>query len=284
LTADAQTANLADPGIRAQAALSSWELTELIKRIPALKQVMILDTCASGQLIEKLTERRNVQSSQIRAMERMKDRTGMHVLAGCAADAVSYETSRYGQGLLTHSLLLGMRGAALRDEEFVDVGRLFGFAADKVPELAKDIGGIQRPEIARPKGGASFDVGQLNSEDKAQIPLQPVLPLVLRSSFQDEHRFRDHLNLAKHVDDLLRDASSRGRDADLVFIDAGEFPGACGLLGRYSVQGQTVTVVVVLARGEENLEQFRVTGQISKVDRLANEIVVQTRKRLNPSE
>ncbi len=34
------------------------------------------------------------------------------------------------QGLLTHSLLLGMKGAALREEEYVDVSTLFGFAAD----------------------------------------------------------------------------------------------------------------------------------------------------------
>ena len=59
------------------------------------------------------------------------------MLAGCASDAVSYEASRYAQGLLTHSLLLGMRGAALRDSEFVDVLPLFGFAADQVPFIFK---------------------------------------------------------------------------------------------------------------------------------------------------
>ena len=50
----------------------------------------------------------------VRALERMKDRTGTYVLAGAAADAVSYEATRYGQGLLTYGLLFRMRGPALR--------------------------------------------------------------------------------------------------------------------------------------------------------------------------
>ena len=41
-------ADLRDSAVREQAAISSNELTELIKKIPALKQVMILDPCAAG--------------------------------------------------------------------------------------------------------------------------------------------------------------------------------------------------------------------------------------------
>ena len=96
-----------------------------------------------------MSESRDVPSSQIRALERLKDRTGVYVLAGSASDAVSYEASRYGQGLLTYSLLLGMRGAALREESYVDVGRLFAYATDEVPSLARGIGGVQRPLLAQ---------------------------------------------------------------------------------------------------------------------------------------
>ena len=111
LTADARNADLADPEVRKQVSLSSAELTDLLKASPAQKQVLILDTCNSGRVIEKLTDKRAVPGSQVRALERVKDRTGIHVLAGCAADAVSYEASRYGQGVLTYSLLLAMRGS-----------------------------------------------------------------------------------------------------------------------------------------------------------------------------
>src|SRR5262249_33085722 len=136
LTADAQSAVLADAAVRQQVSLSGRELTDLLRASPAQKQVLILDTCHSGSVVEKFTAQRAVPGSQARALQRVKDRTGMHVLAGCAADAVSYEATRYGQGLLTYSLLLGMRGAKLREGEYVDVVDLFNFASDKVPELA----------------------------------------------------------------------------------------------------------------------------------------------------
>ena len=279
ITADARTANLSDPEVRRLTALSSAELTEIIKAIPALKQVMILDTCSAGRLVDKLTETRRVPSSQIRALERVKDRTGMHILAGCAAEAVSYEASQYGQGLLTHSLLLGMRGAALREDEYVDVGKLFAFAADKVPELAKGIGGIQRPELAIPKGGASFDVGRLTSEDKVQVPLKSARPLVLRCYFWDKRRRRDLLGLNKRINDVLRDHSGRGEDAP-VFVDADEFPGAFQLTGEYLTEGDSINVTAFLGRGDEDIAEFEAVGQTTDLDRLASKILQEVQKQI----
>ena len=72
-----------------------------------------------------------------------------------------------------------MKGAALREGEYVDVSQLFQHAADQVPQLAKDIGGIQKPLIAAPRG-TSFDIGQLKTDDKSLIPLAQVKPMLLR--------------------------------------------------------------------------------------------------------
>ena len=44
-----------------------------------------------------------------------------------------------------------------RHGEYVDVGQLFQYAADQVPQLARHIGGIQKPLITAPRG-TSFDV------------------------------------------------------------------------------------------------------------------------------
>src|SRR5262249_38052811 len=89
LTMEARTQELTDPAIRGSCTLSSQELTDAIKAIPANKQVLILDTCAAGGAVKKLTGQRSVPSSQVRALARLSDRAGMHILAGCAADAVS---------------------------------------------------------------------------------------------------------------------------------------------------------------------------------------------------
>ncbi|WP_197442797.1 caspase family protein [Lignipirellula cremea] len=283
LTSDAEDAELADPALRSTTAVSSTELSELLRQIPALKQVMVLDTCASGRLVEKLTENRSVPSSQLRALERVKERTGMYVLAGCAADAVSYEASRFGQGLLTHSLLLGMRGAALREEEFVDVSSLFNFAADRVPEMARDIGGIQRPAIASPKGGGSFDIGRITPEDRAQIPLQSPLPLVLRANFQDEVEFADTLSLSPLLNNQLRAVSTRD-SKPLVFIDAAQLPSAFRIFGRYDVDGDNVEVRVHLFQDKERVAQFSVKGTRNELETLAAEIVRQSQVQLNQAK
>jgi len=277
LCADAQSSDLRDADVRDRVAISSAGLTELINQVPALKQVLILDTCASGRLIEQLTEKREVSSSQTRALERLKDRTGVHVLAGCAADAVSYEASRYAQGVLTYSLLMGMQGAALREDEFVDVERLFGYAADSVPTLARDIGGIQRPTIATPRGGSSFDVGQMATEDRAQLHLSPVRPLVVRSVFQEETSFDDVLGLSKRVDDDVR-ARSAEKDARLVFVDGRDLPNSFRVVGRYQTKDGKTTVNANVFQQQKQVRKFTVTGDEKKPDELARNLAAELEK------
>lgn len=203
----------------------------------------------------------------------------MYILAGCASDAVSYEATRYVQGVLTYSLLLGMRGAALKEDR-VEVGRLFEFAADKVPELAWDIGGIQKPVVAIPKGGQPFPIGRLTAEDQTRIPLQAVRPLLLRCSLQDELKVRDHLGLSKRVNERLREASASGRSAKLVFVEAEEFPDAYGLTGRYRLAGENVTVTLNLFRGAEEVASFKVEGSKADLNALAETIVRAAEQRL----
>ena len=277
LTCEAATAELNDPEIRRQTAISSEEMTEWIKKIRTTdKQVVILDTCAAAKLGEKFAEKREVPSSQIRSLQRVKDRTGIHVLSGCAADEVSYEASQYGQGLLTYSLLFGMQGAALRENQYVDVLRLFGFTQDQVPQLAQGIGGIQKPVLFSPEGG-SFDIGRLTTEqDKAEIPLQTKRPVMLRTNFQEEEGYRDTLGLAKYADERLMEESVRGPKTSPVFIDAEEFPDACQLFGRYKMDGKKVIVNVNLFKGRTKMASFSVSGDVTHLDLVAKQITEET--------
>ena len=269
LTKEARTGNLEDPEIRKMTSVSSKELTEMILKVPALKQILILDVCGSGKVVEKMIEKRDIPSSQVRAFERMKDRAGLNILTGCAADAVSYEASRFAQGLLTYSLLMGIKGASLRDDGMIDVRKLFEFSADKVPELAKDIGGIQQPRIF---GGASYDIGQINSEDKLKILLSTAKPIILQSRFQDMQKFIDHLGFEKKVDEMLRDLSSTGRDATIVFIDAKEFPEAYTLIGQYEIKDLDMKVNLKLFKNEKEQENFIVSGKTNDIEKLVSKI------------
>lgn len=274
LTADARSLDpqtLNDPAVREATTVSSEELAEWIKKIPALKQVMILDTCAAGAAAVRLTEKRDVSGDQIRAIERLKDRTGFHVLMGCAADRVSYEASRYAQGLLTYSLLQGMRGAALREEQFVDVSRLFQYAADRVPELARNIGGVQRPVVAAPRG-TSFDVGRLATEDRARVPLALVKPLVLKPALLNRDEDEDNLQLTALLRQRLTEASQpagRGSEPAIVYVPEDDFPGAVRPTGTYTIQGDNVAIRLTLKRDGAVLARLQVEGNKGDLPALA---------------
>lgn len=84
----------------------SGELIVWINVILALKQVLVVDVCNFGKVVEGLMGNIwNLNFSQIRVFDCMKDWMGMFVLFGSVVDKVSYEVSEYGQGLLIYVLL-----------------------------------------------------------------------------------------------------------------------------------------------------------------------------------
>jgi len=292
LTQEARTTNLADPEVRKASSVSSDEMVEWIKQIPALKQVMILDTCAAGAALTKLTESRNPSGEQIRALDRLKDRTGFHVLMGSAADKVSYEASQFGQGLLTYALLEGMKGAALRQDEFIDVNELFKHAVERVPQLARSIGlySIQQPIPATPRGGASFDIGQMKREDKEAVSLAVAAPLILRPRLLNPDEGFDNLELESAVRRKLDEQSwgttQRGQPstAVIVYVDADELPAGLRPSGTYRVTGDRVTVTINLIRNRQRVISFDVEGAKSDPAGLAAEIVRRITQSANRSQ
>jgi hypothetical protein len=273
LTKDIASENLSDPEIRNNYAISSSELTEWIKAIPALKQVMIIDACNSGKIVEDLAAgSKDLNSSQVRALDRMKDRTGMFILTGSAADKVSYEAGQYGQGLLTYSLLQGMSGLALTEDKRVDVMTLFQYSRDKVPDLAKGIGGIQTPMLAFPASGASFDIGIVDSGVK--IPVAQVKPVFIRNNFQNEETFSDELALTKALGDYFRRLTIKGAQAELIYVDVSEYENAYSVKGRYTVQGDAVEVRARLFKGAEPVgPPFIVTGKKDAIQAVVEAIL-----------
>jgi len=149
---------------------------------------------------------------------------------------------------------------------------LFQFATDRVPELARGIGGIQRPIVASPSG-TSFDIGRLTSAEQAAIPLQLPRPLFVRCSFQDERRFRDTLRRGAEVDSRLRGLSSRGRDAPLVFVEANEAREAYQVAGRYKVSGGTLSLEASVFLDENEVERISVRFDAAEPDRAAGTII-----------
>jgi len=271
LTREIGSFDLSDVGVRTKRAISSDTLTRWINDIPAQKQVLILDACNSGKVVENLAGgQKSLNASQIRALDRMKDRTGMFVLTGSAADKVSYEAGQFGQGLLTYSILEGMKGEVPDVFGKVDVMKLFQYACDRVPHLAKGIGGVQTPMLVGPLGG-SFDIGIADST--VDIRIAAVKPVFIRNNFLDEERFDDGLGLTNALKDYLIDQTALG-DATFIYVDVSEYEAAYSIKGLYRVDGDAVTIRGRLFKGKTAVgQEFKLTGKKNDLPGLVEGIV-----------
>lgn len=262
LTCTATEGKVSNKEMLSKDAISSAEFTEYIKSVPAINQVMIVDACHSGTLTSSFGRddvSKTMDSEEVKAYERMKDRTGIFLLAGSAADAVSYETTLYGQGLLTYALLFGMKGAALRDGEYIDVLDLFQFAAKKVPQLAADIGGIQRPEVRVPNEVESFNIGKMTEADKKRIKLLSPKPVFVHTSFQDDAHYNDVDGIGVSLDARLLKVSKK-ENAPIIFMNENRFSGAYVVRGRYQRKGSLISVQVKVFEEDDPKGEFKVEG------------------------
>ncbi len=262
LTADAKSANgdaYRDQQILQATSISTQEWVDWINRIPALKQVMIIDACGSGKAVENLISSRDIEPSQRKAIDRMKDRTGMFILSGCAADAYSYESSQFGHGILTYSLLQGMKGAALKQDEFLDVAYLFNYSREVVPQLAEGIGGIQVPQMLLPKNG-SFDIGILTNADQQLIPLPNPKKMYVRSNFQDINQLEDALNLSELLDKKLADLTAYNNELNFVFVDKRSFSDAYKISGGYQIVDGIISMELKIRFGVQ-LKEYSISAE-----------------------
>lgn len=273
LTKDIASENLSDPEVRNNFTISSDDLTKWLTAIPAHKEVLIFDACHSGKAVEALSSlgAKDLSPSQIRALDRMKDRSGIFIISGSAADAVSYEASKYGQGLLTYSLLQGMSGLAVTEDKRVDLAQLFEYARDKVPEYAKSINKIQIPVVAFPKGGGSFDIGIVDSTVK--IKLAQPKPVFIRNIFLDESTMSDHLDITHGLAEYFRTLTSNGSEAELIYVDVNEYENAYSIKGLYSVKGTSVNLRSRLFLGKNSVGEFQLTGDKTDIQGLIGSIV-----------
>jgi hypothetical protein len=166
----------------------------------------------------------------------------------------------------------------------LDIVNLFQFARERVPQLAGSLGGIQEPKVFSPYGSESFDIGVLESTDKAKIPLAQAKPIFLHSTFLDADKFSDHLKLAQLLDDLLIEHSTRGESASLIFVQAQEFPNAYKVGGIYKIIGNQIQLRFAIHQGDnpQPIKQMEITGEKNDLEGLQNTLLQAIKKVINP--
>src|SRR5262249_8378709 len=142
------------------------------------------------------------------------------------------------------------------------------------------IGGVQKPVFASPRAGHSFSIGLLSAQDRKLVPLAKAHPLIVRANFQAEEELDDVLDLGGRIDERLRVLSERGGAGAPVFIDAGKFPDAYRLVGRYTIKGTKVSVKAGLFLGGKKAASVTASGEKNRPDDLAARLAEATRKEL----
>ena len=281
LTADASKASavnaIADVGI------STAELTDWMKpqNIKAQKRILIFDACNSGQAIKDfvqmgtgdqdyLAARNDDKAQQIKAIDKLNEKSGLFILSASASNQSAYEMGRYSQGLLTYALLKAIKQQPdiLDAGKYLDVSRWFSAAEKTVSEISKESGSRQDPQIVT---NTNFNIGLVDDEVMAKIILPQEKALFGASNFQnsDEAIADDDLELSKQVNLQLNDLSARGTDAAIVYVTATNSPDAYSLSGRYTVTGNAITVSVNIKQNKTIKTKFELRGTKDKLGELA---------------
>ena len=130
-----------------QQGLAGDELDDAVSAIPALKRVLIYDTCQSGGTVGVGRLARN-PFGFAKAMEAMSRAQGAFVLAATAATDDAQEVPELGHGVLSYALLAALgavdkgplRQRTLKPSDAESVANVrgwFGFAQDEVPALTR---------------------------------------------------------------------------------------------------------------------------------------------------
>lgn len=256
LTLEATSGDLSIEEVRKTKAVTFDELASWTKEIKACKRALILDTCSSGQVVQDLSVLMKDADSdaRIREYDRFRDTTGFWVIAGSAADKASYEASAYGHGILTYTLLQGLTGPGLRDLKYADIGLLARHSQQQVPILARNLGGVQAPQVFTQSG--SFTFGEFGSVEVSALTerLPRAKPQLIRPVFLNSSEGFDSLELSERIAvelSAMSDPYARGGWQDLPawFVDAVKLEGALRPSGTYAVTGKEVVLTLRLVEG-----------------------------------
>jgi WD40 repeat protein len=276
LTTELFSDKLDDPAVRQEQAIAQDTLQAWLRAVKARKRILILDACNSGSLVEAWAPgRKALNSDQRRALERMKDRSGMFVLAGSAADKASYEASRYGHGLLTYSLLTNMPRVAAAKAGPVDVATLFGLVREDVPRLALELQRRQEPQLI---GAESYDIGLIR--DPGRCPVPAARPVVVRAVFVERGRSKDLARLSAAVNTQF-ERRAQDREAPFTFWPVDELTGDYYYVGGdYETANQMVTGRARVYRRDQLVKEFPFSQPVGEIERAAATIAVEVLRHL----
>jgi hypothetical protein len=144
IPADFEPSGEEDEGLQ-QKAISALSLGEAIRKIPALKLVLVLDSCQSGaalNVVAKLVAFRGAETAERKATQMLARSTGVYLIAASTKDQSAIEATGLKHGILTYVLLQGLGDtqapeAAPNSDGLVTMFSLLQYVNQQVPELTE---------------------------------------------------------------------------------------------------------------------------------------------------
>ncbi|MGC6413585.1 MAG: caspase family protein, partial [Bacteroidia bacterium] len=163
------------------------------QRIKAQKRVLVFDACHSGQFIKdqmKLAYRgQKDEAWRKKQLDKLKDQTGMMILAASAADQVSYEDPQLKHGVMTYHLLKQIKET--QQDTLLILNNWFGKSSEgvkfyidrKYPRSGNDEDSrVQDPQMF---GRGDFGVGMVTQQVRDSIQLNKIKTLIGNIQFTD---------------------------------------------------------------------------------------------------
>ena len=292
LTADASDATVS--GALKNVGISTEELSEWIKPqvMKAQKRILIFDACNSGQAIKEmisfnqdgknlLASRGDDNGKQIKAIEKLNEKSGMFILSASASNQKAYEIGKYNQGALTYSLLKAIKEQPdiLEDRQYLNISRWFNAAEKTVNELARETGTRQQPQLV---STTNFNVGVVDDEVRNKIILPFEKSLFTRSDLRNIDLRIDNLKLRTLIDKRLEEISDNEHNGLILYSPDYDGANVFAISGDYKVNGNDVTASIILTKGGTEIKsQFETKGTVENINELVQLIAAKIVEWLN---
>ena len=272
LTAEASSFEI--KGTQKFVAISTTELNKWMQDIKANKKMIILDACNSGEALEGLKIKGGITTDQKKALENLKDNSGFFILSASASGQSAYESQIFGHGILTYSLLRGIKmGEGLKNNNEIGIMDWFKNASESAKEWAKSIGKTQDPQILF--AHQDFSVGFVDNEIKDGILINKEPKKIFSKTilFSDVKLYIDDLQLGAEFDNEL--ASTSINDKSLyTFIGTHQGSEDYSIRGSYELKDATLTIKVNLVTQNKSVgKEIIRTGTLEQKDQLIKGIV-----------
>ncbi|MBI1306951.1 MAG: hypothetical protein GC181_10145 [Bacteroidetes bacterium] len=270
-----------------ESGISTSELSEWIKpgNIKAQKRILIFDACNSGQAINDLVKigsenqnylaaRSDLKSEQIKAIDKLNEKSGLFILSASSSDQSAYEMGQFAQGVLTYSLLRAIKEnpEVLENGKYLNVSRWFHSAESTVSEIARENGARQDPQVV---SNTNFNIGLVDADviHKIQLPKPKVAFGSANFQNADDAIADDNLSFTQMLNNQLQTLASRGVESSIVFSTTQISEDVYSLSGRYSVDGNAIKVLVNIKKGGQIINRFEISGTSDQLVNLSEQII-----------